>query len=184
MNILRVVAAFAVGGIATSNLLVVAVPPTVVVSEPQSVHLAAVVIEEVIEDTAPVPEQGPEIVPEPLAPVYTGTSSIYEQILLYAQKYGVSAARMESIVSCETAGTFDPMIRSEAIYTYSDPRRGIVAGEREQSYGLAQIHIPDNSGVTIEEATDPHYALDFMARELARGNGSWRWRVCYHSRQP
>ncbi len=84
---------------------------------------------------------------------------------------------MINLVRCETAGTFDPEIQSGAIYNFSDPKRGIVKGERERSFGLSQIHMPDNRATTIEQAIDPDYALDFMGRELAAGN-TWRWKTC------
>jgi len=105
----------------------------------------------------------------PLAP-----EDVRLMIRAYASKYDVSEALMLSTVSCETAGTFDPTIRSRAIYSYSNPTTGIVAGTQEQSYGLAQIHLPANPDVTLEQAQDPDFALDFMASHLAKGE-MWRW---------
>lgn len=110
------------------------------------------------------PQEPPVVAPENVRP----------KIKFYAQKYGASEDLMVSTVSCETAGTFDPTIRSQARYTWEDPKRGIVKGEQEQSYGLSQIHIPDNPGITVEQAVDADFALDFMARALARGE-TWRW---------
>ena len=89
----------------------------------------------------------------------------------FADSYGVSPFEMYSIIYCETGGTFDPDIQSNVQQDYG----------REESYGLSQIHMPDNKGITIEEAKDPDFALEFMARELSLNHGSWRWYNCSKS---
>lgn len=119
------------------------------------------------------PETAQEQPHEEIASVLD-TSTVLQKIASYAAKHGVNEGILRFTVSCETAGTFDPGIRSTARYTFSDARRGIVAGEQEQSYGLAQIHLPDNPTVTKEEAVDPDFALEFMASALSRGE-FWRW---------
>lgn len=75
---------------------------------------------------------------------------------------------MVAMVSCETAGTFDPTIQSR--FT----RNGV----REQSYGLAQIHITDPAwkGITKEDAQDPYYALAFIAEHW---DERWNLWTCY-----
>lgn len=118
-----------------------------------------------------IPFQEP---PQSPLPVPLGEEAIRLMIKAYASKYGVSEGLMLSTVSCETSGTFDPTIRSRALYTFSDPKLGIHIGEQEQSYGLAQIHLPANPDVTIDQAKDPDFALDFMAKHLAKGE-TWRW---------
>lgn len=102
----------------------------------------------------------------------TARQEIEALIIKYARIYAVPAETMHAIVACETGGTFDPEIRSEAIYRFNDPKHGIVKGTREKSYGLAQIHIPMHD-VTIAQAKDPDFALDFMAKNLAAGHRSW-----------
>lgn len=86
---------------------------------------------------------------------------IEERIAFYAEKYGVSYADMHRVVSCETAGTFDPKIQS-----YVPDSSG--PGGREDSWGLAQIHLPAHN-VTREQAQDMEFALNFMAKHFARG---------------
>jgi len=103
--------------------------------------------------------------------------TIPEKITYYANKYNVSEAIMIQIVSCETAGSFNPTMRSECRYKFSDPKRNIVKGEQEMSYGLAQIHLPDHPNVTYEQATNPDFALKFLAENLSAGKGSM-W-SCY-----
>lgn len=96
------------------------------------------------------------------------TSTIPALIARYASKYGVSRDLMTKLVSCETSGTFDPAIQSRHIRA---------DGTREKSFGLAQIHLPDHEDVTLEQAKDPDFALDFMATHLAAGR-LWMWKNC------
>jgi len=52
-----------------------------------------------------------------------------------------------------------------------DNRWGLTG--REQSFGLAQIHLPDWPSVTQEQARDVDFALDFMASNLSEGKNIW-----------
>lgn len=176
MKTLRIIAAFAVGGIATSNFLAYVIPPAAIapVMMPQVVE-AQQKDDPTITPTAPATQDAPA---KPERVASSTPESIATKISHYAAKYGVSAELMRAIISCETAGTFDPKIQSAATYTYSRPNVGIVKGERERSFGLAQIHLPDNPRISLAQATDPDFALNFMASELAAGN-TWRWKVCY-----
>ena len=85
---------------------------------------------------------------------------------------------MNAIVGCETGYTYDPSIQSKHVYTATNAPRGYKAGDREQSYGLAQIHVPVHP-VTIKEATDPEFAIDFLARKVSQGQ-AYIW-TCYHT---
>jgi len=40
---------------------------------------------------------------------------------------------------------------------------------REDSWGLAQIHLPSHPSVSREMAQDPDFALEFMAMKFAKG---------------
>lgn len=100
--------------------------------------------------------------------------SVPEMILFYSEKYEVSYDLIYSTVKCETAGTFNPKIQSGVKYNFSDPKRNLVKGELERSYGLAQIHLPDHPHISIEQAIDPDFALDFMASNLSKGR-TWMW---------
>lgn len=113
---------------------------------------------------------------EPLTRADSGIdrrTDIENKIRHYADYYGVSFERMYLIVECETAHTLDPNIQSMVRYSFSDSRRGIIEGEREMSYGLAQIHLPDHPTITLEQATDPDFSLNFMASELSKGHRLW-----------
>lgn len=71
-------------------------------------------------------------------------------------------------MACETANTFDPTIQSRVIDS---------TGHQEESYGLAQIHLPAHPEVTMAEALDPVFSIDFMAKNMAKGKYSM-W-SCY-----
>lgn len=121
---------------------------------------------------SPIHVQAEELpLPAP-EPVVVATSTIQEKIASYAAKYDVSRDLMTSIIRCETAGTFDPKIQSSARYTRDHPDWGVKQGDRELSFGLVQIHRPAHPHVTYEQATDPDFALDFMAKNLAAGRRS------------
>lgn len=55
------------------------------------------------------------------------------------------------------------------------------AGAREDSWGIAQIHLPDHPQVTKAQALDIEFAATFMAKEFAAGHErNWTcWRNIY-----
>src|SRR5689334_6135894 len=93
----------------------------------------------------------------PIAPPSTiGTTTIPEIIENTAERYGVDSAIMESIIWCESG------MNPDAI------------GDHGTSYGLSQIHLPAHPGITKEQALDPEFAINFMAKEISQGN-MWKW---------
>lgn len=83
-----------------------------------------------------------------------------------AEEYNVSADLMTKIISCES--NFIENVQSRHLYK---------DGTREQSYGLVQIHLPAHPYVTYEQAIDPEFAVDFLAKNLSQNKGSM-W-TCY-----
>lgn len=79
----------------------------------------------------------------------------------YAKKYVVSADTMRKVVWCESGWN------TKAV------------GDHGKSHGLVQIHQPSNPQVTLEQAEDPDFALDFLAYNLSKGRGSM-W-TCYRN---
>lgn len=107
-----------------------------------------------------------------IAPTQSPTPlSISGKISYYASKYNVSEKVMRDVISCETAGTFDPSIQSFAMKN----------GVREDSWGLAQIHLPDHPEVSKTQAQNPDFALNFMASYFSEGKQSqWScWKEYY-----
>lgn len=56
-------------------------------------------------------------------------------------------------------------------------------GDSGQSHGLVQIYAPAHPTITIEQANDPSFALQFMANEWSKDNAAiWScWRQLYAS---
>jgi len=90
---------------------------------------------------------------------------IEQELRTVATKYGVSYDKMYNTIKCES--NFDIDIQSNHILSYG----------RENSWGLAQIHLPDHPSVTKEQAINPTFALDFMAKNFAAGRANM-W-TCY-----
>lgn len=102
-----------------------------------------------------------------------------------ADKYHVSRETMVRVTKCEI-----PTVKIDGILYYDKddsqsrirynegqiarhPNWGKV-GDREGSWGPAQIHLVDNPSISKKEAVDPYWALDFMARKISQGE-AWRW---------
>lgn len=85
----------------------------------------------------------------------------------YAKKYRVSAKSMMRTLENENK-SFDFDLQSQLKYKKGN-RWKKPAGSREQSFGIAQIHLPDNPDVSYQEATNPQFAVEFMAKKFAQG---------------
>lgn len=85
----------------------------------------------------------------------------------YAETYQVDPYQMEAVINCESG--FNSTIQSQHIRE---------DGTQEQSYGLVQIHLPAHPDVSYEQAINPEFAIEFMAREFANDNEEiW---TCYN----
>lgn len=91
---------------------------------------------------------------------------IDQEIEKQAEKYGRNAEYMKAVIACESMGS--TTIQSFHTYNFTDEKRGIFKGERELSFGLAQIHLPHHPNVTKEQATSPAFAIEFMAKNLGK----------------
>ena len=87
-----------------------------------------------------------------------------------AEEYGVSAVAMSQIIGCESQWNYT--IQSNHTYTKRNVPKGYKVGDREQSYGLVQIHLPAHPTISKEEATNPEFALEFLAKNLKAGRAS------------
>lgn len=92
-----------------------------------------------------------------------------------AEEHNANYYVMESIVACESG--YKVGIQSYHVYTETNAPKGYKAGDREQSYGLAQIHVPVHP-VTVEEANNPVFAINWLAEKVASGKAHiW---TCYN----
>lgn len=110
---------------------------------------------------------GTSIAEAPLREPLDTKEEYVEFVHLKAEQYGVSADLMISIINCENRD-WNPSLQSYAKYKN---------GSREQSYGLAQIHLPAHPSISYEQATNPEFSIDFLAKNLAEGRASM-W-SCY-----
>ena len=90
---------------------------------------------------------------------------IEKEIQEKAEHYNVSASEMNRVIQCESTGS--TTIQSWQIQPYG----------RELSFGLVQIHLPAHPNITKEQAIDPTFAIDFLAKNFAEGRHSM-W-SCY-----
>ena len=81
---------------------------------------------------------------------------------------------MNSIISCESG--YNHLIQSHHKYTTTNAPKGYTVGDRERSFGLVQIHLPVHD-VTMAQALNPEFAIDFLAKNIAKGRASM-W-SCY-----
>jgi hypothetical protein len=82
---------------------------------------------------------------------------------------------MVAVIECESQ--FNPTIQSHHVYTETNVPPGYDAGDREQSFGLVQIHLPAHPSISKAQALDPEFAIDFLAKNLHGGRGAM-W-TCY-----
>lgn len=94
--------------------------------------------------------------PQPFIKEVKTISQIIEE---KATKYNVSASVMTNVIFCESS---------------NNPK---AIGDHGKSFGLSQIHSPSHPNVTREQAFNPEFAIEFMAKEMSSGN-AWKW-SCY-----
>jgi hypothetical protein len=98
--------------------------------------------------------------------VYT-KDELIQKAYYYADLHKVSRETMVKVINCENRDWI-PNLQSGIINK---------KGERERSFGLAQIHLPSWKNISYEQATNPDFSLNFMAEKLAEGKGNL-W-TCY-----
>jgi len=141
-------------------------------------------VQEVAEESPQITENKPEPVEvvnhaqsNTVGVAYTPDMNRYNHLFVQAaQQYGVSYQLLKAISLCENVRQ-DPTLQSGLYYNFNHPRIGIVKGEREASYGLAQINLHYNPHVTYEQATNPEFSINFLASNVAAGRASM-W-ACY-----
>lgn len=96
-----------------------------------------------------------------LLPAAYTKDELVTKVYKYANKYGVSPTKMEKLIDCEDPD-WNPDLQS----------RIVKKGKREESYGLSQINLPSHPTITKQQAIDPDFSLDFMARNLKDGKAN------------
>lgn len=85
--------------------------------------------------------------------------TIEQKVVKYANQYNVSSQLMRDVVMCESG------MNPNAL------------GDQGHSRGLSQIHDYYNPTISHEQAYDPDFALEFLAKGISSGQGG-RW-TCY-----
>ena len=88
-------------------------------------------------------------------------SEIETFISYYSNKYQVNEDEMLATAKCESE--LNPL----------------AIGDKGQSIGIAQIHLPAHPEITKEQALNPIFSIDFMAKEFKKGN-KWKW-TCWRN---
>lgn len=82
----------------------------------------------------------------------------------YAIVYNINETKVLETIRCESR--------------FKNVQSDIVSkGQREDSWGIVQIHLPSNPKITKEEALDPEFAIAFITKEFSEGRQS-KW-SCY-----
>lgn len=74
-----------------------------------------------------------------------------ELVVYYASVYHVSAQQMTDTIQCESR--FNPN----------------AVGDHGKSFGLSQIYLPAHKNITKEQALDPIFSIEFMAKSFKQG---------------
>lgn len=80
--------------------------------------------------------------------------TLEDKVGFYANKYNVSSEVMLKVIDCESRGV------------------ETAVGDGGDSHGLVQIHLPSWPEITQEQAINPGFALDFMAKRFSEGRYS------------
>lgn len=108
--------------------------------------------------SAPVPLEAPIVV----EPAPTSTTTIEALVRATAAQYGLGDDFYKTL-ECESAGWQD--IQSQVPHAAGP-------NGREDSWGVAQIHLPDHLEVTKDEALDPSFAVPWAAEQFTDGHAS------------
>jgi len=119
------------------------------------------------------------VVREILIPEVPKVLTHQELVKKYSSEFSVSAELITELITLENAGKWDEKLQSYCVYDRDRPEIGVKKGDRELSFGLAQIHLPAHKNITYEQATDADFSIKFIASEISQGRG-WQW-SCYRT---
>lgn len=129
---------------------------------------AAAPIEQSFDTT---PTIGLEATEMPQDKSFSESSTLIPLAEQIAGDYGLNKDEFLSVIECESAGW-------QNIQSFVP---GYGPNGREDSWGLAQIHLPDHPEVTRKQALNPEFALEWMAYRWEKGHQSdWScWNQLY-----
>jgi hypothetical protein len=86
--------------------------------------------------------------------------SINELITFYSDLYNVDSEVIHKVIKCE-----------------SDYKVDAHNSIGENSWGIVQINLNAHRSITVEQATDPNFSIEFLAKNISEGKGKM-W-TCY-----
>lgn len=86
------------------------------------------------------------------APTVEIPQTIDGKLHYFATLYNVSYQDMYKVAKCESS--LSP----------------VAVGDKNSSFGISQIHLPSHPEISKEQAINPDFAVEFMAKEFAKGN--------------
>jgi len=116
-------------------------------------------------------DQVPQITPvvQEVKPL-TNKEIVIDLASKYASQYKVDKGSLLRTLANENP-SYVPDAQSELKYKQGN-RWGFPAGTREKSFGQCQIHLPDHPDITYEQAIDPDWCINWMAKKFAEGKQS------------
>lgn len=135
----------------------------------QEIQIETVAIQSTINNT--LERQKASEQPLAVKSVDSHETYIKRRVAHYASLHSVSESEMWAVIKCENY-ELDPKLQSRLFYDFTDAKRGIYKGQREKSFGLSQISLPHHN-VTLEQATDVDFSINFMAEAFSKGKQSW-----------
>lgn len=115
-------------------------------------------------------DKSPDGFVTPLSVVVSQTPTkdeLKQTVYQLAKDNGVNPQAMINTINCENPN-WDSDLQSKVITK---------SGNREESYGLAQINLPSHPDISYAQATDPEFSINYMATQMAKGKAS-QW-SCY-----
>lgn len=95
---------------------------------------------------------------------------IRQEVEKWADVYHVNPDEMWNVIKCENP-ILDPKLQSLVV------KNGI----RENSWGLAQIHLDAHTSITKKQAQNPIFAIEFMAKNFSQGVKGKRMWTCWRN---
>lgn len=104
--------------------------------------------------------------PTATAPIEVKNSSLCDEsvskcISYYSKKYDVPESILSSIIKCQSSN--NPMAHNNSPV--------------EDSWGLVQINLKAHTNITKAQATDPEFAVEFLAKNFDKAPRMWV--TCY-----
>ena len=107
----------------------------------------------------------PSPVLSPLIPIAHAEEKVWTEEMVKelardtAKEYGLHTQKFLHTLNCEN------LFRAKGQSEHINEK-----GEREMSFGAAQIHIPSHSTISQEQAEDPEFAIKWMAEKWSKGD--------------